>query len=369
MACVFAGKEIMNQNELFSVASCSCMQLISQEGNPHVFRTCDLDKPVWEQGAHVVSFPSGKEIKFTDGRIVHAKNSVMGITYNRSDTWLLDGINDKGLMGALLYLREGTGTEPLSTTDSCMGMEVVSKLLFSCNNTDDVMKAAKKMCITNVVMGEKQSVAPTMHYFFTDENGNSIVMEAADADNPGCCKVYGPEENIGILTNSPPYPMQLENLQWFLGNSKELSFGVDGTPIESLNFEHVVLPARKDGMHFTQGNFLPGGYSAYDRFVRLALFKALNHNGMDVSDEKMFSYGNNIMNSVWEPSSRGFFHYTYFDEKEGPIGRANSHTHYLAAYDIKKKELKVRPYDTVCWTKIRLEDCHKKAIQNHPLKK
>ena len=90
----------MNENLNFG---CSCFSLTSKQKNVYWFRTCDMNDVlnVWKTGSQIISIPKNtKEIKNI--------YNILGITFGNSKTRLLDGMNEKGLVGGLLFLLEGT---------------------------------------------------------------------------------------------------------------------------------------------------------------------------------------------------------------------------------------------------------------------
>ena len=117
------------------IPACSCVKLTSKQGLPYWFRTCDLHTSVWDAGAHVVSFPAGTDIPECGRDPLRSQYPLLGFTYNRQDSWLLDGINGEGLAGGLLLLEEGTSvSKPAEGYTGVMGMELVAALLAACRD-------------------------------------------------------------------------------------------------------------------------------------------------------------------------------------------------------------------------------------------
>lgn len=343
-------------------ASCSCMMLTSKCGRVYWFRTCDLDTSVWEAGAHLVSFPEGGEIPLC-GKDIRTRFSLMGIAFDHRDSWLLDGINSAGLTGGLLLLEEGTSVRtPTTGYDGVMGMELVTTLLSTCRDVGEVCRAVKAIQITDIPMGNGHTAA-TMHYFFADAEGKSVILEAADGHHPGHLTVYH-ADSIGILTNSPPYPQQLDNLRWFLSQSPELHHGGDDCPITQPAWEDVRLSPDPSAPHMTASGVLPASYAPYDRFVRLAVMKALNHDGRTIEDAQMLPLGAGILSTVVEPRNRGVFHYRRLAAGT-PIGRSDGYTQYMVMYDLTQRRLFLKPYDSTAWTLLTLSGCSPCRTQYH----
>ena len=345
--------------------ACSCVKLTSKQGLPYWFRTCDLHSSVWDAGAHVVSFPAGTDIPVSVGSL-RTRYPILGITYNGQDSWLLDGINREGLTGGLLLLEEGTSvSRPQDGYTGVMGMELVTALLAVCRDIAEVCDAARTIRIVDIPI-EGGNVPATMHYFFADAAGHTAVLEAADPARPGQLQVYH-ADSIGVMTNSPPYPRQLDNLRWFLSQSPELHRGGDDCPITQPAWEGVRLSGDPGVPHLTQSGVLPASYAPYDRFVRLAVLKALNHDGRWMEDGQMLPLGSGLMRTVFEPHSRGVYHYRALDAAGMPTGSRDGYTQYTVMYDLHRRELYLQPYDATAWTRVALQDCSSAGIEYHPL--
>lgn len=343
-----------NQQKDYFPGACSCMTLTSESGKHYWFRTCDIDTDIWKEGAHVARQAGGKSIEYEDGKKEVSLYSFAGMTYNSMDTWLLDGVNEYGLTGGLLMLYEGTGVEKAENgREGYMGMELVTKVLSSCKNVEEVITLANGIQILNIPFGSK-TVQATVHYFFTDCSGNEVILEATRKEEPGILKVFRKNEILGVMTNSPPYQEQLQNLSWFLSKSYEMRQGEEGQAITELILDKRSIKADAGAKHLSLTGTFPASYSSYDRFIRLCVLKALNDSGNTFEDEKMLALGTGIMNTVCEPKNKGVFHYTKMDESGKVIGQKNSYTQYISMYDIEEKIFYIKKYDEIVWRKENL---------------
>lgn len=342
-----------SNHRTMSLASCSCMTLTSKTGNHYWFRTCDVETDIWKDGSHGVSVSAGSRLRL-NGREEKSKYAYMGMTYNKQDTWLLDGVNEKGLCGGLLMLFEGTSVDKAwGNYEGYMGMEIVTKMLSSCANVEEVIQMAKRIQVLSIPF-QGQYVPASIHYFFTDITGNEVILEATDSETPGIFTIYKKEQIIGVMTNSPEYPKHLENLSWYLALSPELKQGIKGNPIRSLILDGRQVKQNSCGEHILKTAVFPASYSSYDRFIRLSVLKALNHCGNRFSDEAMLAMGSGIMNVVNEPNSQGVYHYTRIENGTRVIGQKDSYTQYLIMYDIAERAFYIKPFDMVSWTKYQL---------------
>ncbi len=346
-------------------ANCTAVKLISKTGKPYWFRTCDIGGDIWTDGAHMVSFPKGEKLSLVEREEpLTVRHAILGMAYNTQSTWLLDGVNDAGLTGGLLALYETISVPKADEgKEGIVGMEIVTYLLAKCADVDEVIEEVKGKQLLNVPLGEGKKVEAAMHCMFLEPSGRCIILEAADKDKPGELTVY--TKTLGMMTNSPPYPQQLENLSWYLSQSPEWCWGKDRPPELCMN--GMTLCANADAPHFCMSGTFPASYASCDRFVRMAMLKHLNNNGRDFSDEDMLPLGAQLMCSVIEPHNGGLYHYTRFDEKEGPIGGHESYTQYLIMYDVAERTLYLQPYGSTGWTKAALECCPKDRITIHPI--
>lgn len=338
------------RNEMFPGA-CSCMTLTSKTGKHYWFRTCDIETDIWADGAHAVRHAAGEEINYSNGKQEESGYSYTGMTYNHLDSWLLDGVNECGLTGGLLMLNEGTSVDkPEKDRQGYIGMELVTKILSSCKDVNEVIALAGKIQILSIPYGN-QNVPATMHYFFTDSGGNEVILEATDKECAGILKVFPREKILGVMTNSPPYEEQLQNFSWFLSQSPELKQGLDGQAITKLDLDGREIQANANAKHLSMTGTFPGSYCSYDRFIRLTLLKALNDCGNYFEDEKMLALGSGIMNAVCEPHSKGVFHYTRMEEDGRVIGQKDSISQYVVMYSIEETCFWIKKFDEVFWNK------------------
>ena len=334
--------------------ACSCMTLTSMSGKHYWFRTCDIDTDIWKDGAHVVWQDGGKIIEYGNGKKEVGLYSFGGMTYNSCDTWLLDGVNEWGLTGGLLMLYEGTSVDkPEEDREGYIGMELVTKILSSCKDVEEVITLAGKIQVLDIPFKD-EALSATMHYFFVDRSGNEAILEATDPQNPGILHIFKKDQILGVMTNSPSYPEQLQNLAWFLSQSPEMKQGINGQAMTELVLDGRVIRADERVGHLSLTGTFPASYSSYDRFIRLCVIKALNNCGNAFEDSKMLALGSGIMNAVCEPHTKGMFHYTRIEKDGKVIGQKDSYTQYLVMYDIEERCFYIKKFDVTEWNKYAI---------------
>ena len=341
-------------NKKILPGGCSCMTLTSKSGKHYWFRTCDIETDLWKDGAHAVSKAAGEEIVYGNGKKEINQYHYVGMTYNVFDTWLLDGVNEHGLTGGLLMLYEGTSVDRAAETkEGYIGMELITKILSTCKDVKEVERLAKRIQVLDIPYGNYK-VPATMHYFFTDNSGDEVILEATETQNPGILRIFKKDEILGVMTNSPPYVEQRQNLSWFLSQSPELKQGLGGQAITELLLDGRVIRADEKAEHLSLTGIFPASYSSYDRFIRLTMMKFLNNSGNEFEDEKMLALGSGIMNVVCEPHTQGLFHYTRLESDGKIVGQKDSFTQYVTMYDMEEKCFYIKKYDEIVWKKYEL---------------
>ena len=147
-----------------------------------------------------------------------------------------------------------------------------------------------------------------LHWHIVDSEDSIIVEQTIDG-----LKVYDGD----VLTNNPPYPLQLEYNEW------------------SISF--VGYYRKKDKEHFTRGTeteMLDGGYTSSERFTRVSYLK------------KQLESSNSDFNPITET-----FHLLQSVEQiygATPVEEKFEYTIYSIVYDISKKAVWLKTYDKLC---------------------
>ncbi|MGX4598100.1 linear amide C-N hydrolase [Faecalimicrobium sp. JNUCC 81] len=166
---------------------------------------------------------------------------------------LVDGINENGLMGALLHYPDFAKYND-KFEDNLININpgfLVTYLLGKCSTVEEVVNQVKKVnLISEPVFGKEIPV----HYIFSDRSGETIIIEP---DENGL-SIH--RQTIGVLTNSPSYLWHKQNITNYIGLTNEASI-----PQNIVNFQ-----AFESGI---TGLRLPGDYSSVSRFVRVTLLK------------------------------------------------------------------------------------------------
>ena len=254
---------------------CSSFAWNTEDGTHLLGRTYDQFGTL--SGNRVLLIPPGTamgtaveiEEKNVRTRYAMAGMAVMGL----HTPILVDGVNEKGLMGALLnYPGYGIGeTMKQGGQSSVHPGFLVGFLLGQTGSVEEAVRELKKIRMSNeLVFGEIMSI----HYMFSDRTGEAVVVEP---EEEGGLKIH--RDTIGVMTNSPDYLWHRTNLRNYGG-----VFYKEGSR-KFLNMELMGFGEALGG-----GFGLPGDYSSPSRFVRMAFIKEYAVKGVNELDgiSKMF---------------------------------------------------------------------------------
>jgi len=190
----------------------------------------------------------------TDGLCFSAHHGYIGMAVEQKE-FIVEGINELGLAAGLFYF-PGYGKyedfDPTQKAVSISDFQVVSWILGSCKNLEEVKKAIQQVHIVAI-----DPRASTVHWRFADPTGRQLVLEIIDG------KPTFHENPLGVLTNSPGFEWQLTNLN----NYVNLYTG--NVPPQQLG--PIRLAPFSGGSGFLG---LPGDVTPPSRFVRAAFFQS-----------------------------------------------------------------------------------------------
>jgi choloylglycine hydrolase len=125
---------------------------------------------------------------------------------------LVDGMNEKGLVGGILYFPGFAGyTDPAKAdpAKSLAPWEVLTWALTSFATIAEVKAAIGEIAVVDIVE-ETMKITPPVHYTLHDATGASLVIEPVD----GKLKIY--DNPLGVMTNSPSFDWHMTNLRNYL---------------------------------------------------------------------------------------------------------------------------------------------------------
>lgn len=140
---------------------------------------------------------------------------------------LVDGMNEKGLVGGILYFPGFAGYADPAKVDPAKSLapwEILTWALTSFATVAEVKAALGDIAVVNIVE-ETMKITPPVHYTLHDATGASLVIEPVD----GKLKIY--DNPLGVMTNSPSFDWHMTNLRNYLKlspvNAEPLKIGAE----------------------------------------------------------------------------------------------------------------------------------------------
>lgn len=255
---------------------CSSFSWNTEDGKHLLGRTYDQFGNLEKNKIAVVpgNFKMQTEVREESRSLINVKYAFTGMAVTGLATPIMvDGVNEKGLMGALLHY-PGYAVYDTRINESNRNIHpgfLTSYLLGQCASIEEAIDHLSCINLTNEkIFGHEM----TVHYIFSDFKGETIIVEP-DADGISIHR-----NTIGVLTNSPDYLWHKTNLRNYTSVTN-----LDIPPREMINTE---INGFGEGVGGSFG--LPGSYSSPDRFVRMAFLKNFAVKGRDEVDgiTKMF---------------------------------------------------------------------------------
>lgn len=222
----------------------------------HYFgRTLDYEYSYIET---VTVTPRNFPFRFRKTENLEKHYALIGMAFvNENFPLYYDATNEKGLSMAGLNFPGNAAYKPFEEgKDNVASFEFIPWILGQCASVDEALKRLKQLNLVDISFSEDLPVAP-LHWILSDREKSLTVEPVKDG-----LKIY--ENPVGILTNNPPFDVQLFHLNNYMNLSAEV-------PANRFS-DKLDLTAYSRGMG-AMG--LPGDLSSQSRFVRAA-FACLN---------------------------------------------------------------------------------------------
>lgn len=166
-----------------------------------------------------------------------------------------DAVNEKGLgMAGLNFVGNAVYRRREEGKDNIAQFEFIPWILCQCATVKEARKLLAKINITNIPFSDQLPLAQ-LHWILADKE-ESIVIESIEEG----LQIYN--NPVGVLTNNPPFPMQMGALRNYMSLSVK--------PPKNTFAPGLELEAYSRGMGAIG---LPGDLSSQSRFVRVAFTK------------------------------------------------------------------------------------------------
>lgn len=244
----------------FSGHTCTAFQVKAEDGSQVYGRSMEFELRL---NSNLLIVPQGIEYTGTlstgaPGLTWKTKYGLVGMNQNIEPRFVSDGMNEKGLVVAALYLAgysEYQKEEAEKASSSLGAGELPTYLLSTCSTIKEVKEQIEKVRVVAQPIPALGNFVVPLHFYICDATGNTIVVEYIKGE----CHIY--DNPLGVLTNSPPFPWHLANLGNYVNLSPD---NISELPLSSWKV--------KNGSEGTGLLGLPGDYTPPSRFVRAALF-------------------------------------------------------------------------------------------------
>lgn len=220
----------------------------------HYFgRNLDLE---FSYGEAVTVTPRNFPFSFCHQRNMNSHFAMIGMAYAKGDYPLYyEATNEYGLSIAGLRFRDNCVYHaPCKGKINVASFELIPFILGQCKTVKEAKELLENVNITSD--GVSKELPPTPLHWMVADATSCLTVESVEEG----LKVY--ENSVGVLTNNPPFPVQLWNLNRYMG--------VTAQPPKNQFASHLNLVPDSIGMG---GMGLPGDFSSSSRFVRVAFVK------------------------------------------------------------------------------------------------
>lgn len=230
-----------------------CTAISYKTDNLYFGRTLDYEHTF---GESIVITPRNFALQFADVGSMSKHYAVIGMAHVSENYPLYyDALNEKGLcIAGLNFVGNAHYREKTQYKDNIAVYELIPWLLSQCTSVSEAKERLKKINITNRTFSPELPKAE-LHWLIADKNECITLESTKDGvfiyDNP-----------VGVLTNNPPFPEQLFNLNNYMHLSPK--------PPENHFSKSLDLTPYSRGMGALG---LPGDLSSGSRFVRAAFAK------------------------------------------------------------------------------------------------
>ena len=216
-------------------------------------RTLDYE---FSYGEEITVMPRRYPLAFRHGGKTESHYAIIGMAHVADDYPLYyDAVNEKGLgMAGLNFVGNAVYAEPEEGKQNVAQYEFIPWLLSQCATLDEARSRLSKMNLTGTPFSG-QLPSAQLHWIIADATGAIVVESMADG-----LHIY--ENPVGVLTNNPPFPQQMFQLNNFMHLSPK-------QPVNAFS-DDLALTAYSRGMGALG---LPGDLSSASRFVRVAFTK------------------------------------------------------------------------------------------------
>ncbi len=309
---------------------------ISYSTKDHYFgRNLDLEYSYREE---VTVVPRNFPFVFRRAGEQKTHYALIGMAYVQDGYPLFyDAVNEKGLAAAGLNFPESAVYFPeKSGMKNIAPFELIPYLLAQCATVGEAKELLRTVNLAAIPFSKELPLTP-LHWMISDKTA-SIVAESVEDG----LKIY--DDPVGVMTNDPPFPMQMNRLADYMALSVE--------PPQNHFAKGLPLRPYSHGMGAIG---LPGDLSSASRFVKAA-----------------FTRNNSLCGESEEESVSQFFHILDSVEQQRGCVKLNDRyeiTVYASCCNTDKGIYYYKTYDNsrIHGVDLRREDPEGKELVRYPL--
>ena len=234
-----------------------CTAITFEKKDFYFGRSLDLEYSYHET---VTIVPRAYPLHFRKVPSLSRHHAVIGMAFVQDNYPLFyEAVNEKGLgMAGLNFPDNARYFAEEKGKDNLAPFEFIPYILASCSTLDEARDKLKNVHLVDIPFS-RELPNTSLHWIIADRSG-AVVVETTEEG----MRVY--DNPVGVLTNNPPFPMQMNRLSDYMALSI--------LPPENNFSAALPLRAYSRGMG-AMG--LPGDLSSASRFVRAAFIK---HNSL-----------------------------------------------------------------------------------------
>ena len=227
-----------------------CTAITYQTKDFYFGRTLDY---VCSYGEKVTVTPRNYPFSFRHGKQLQSHYAIIGMACVMEGYPLYyDGANEKGLgMAGLNFVGNACYVQPVQDRENIAQFELIPWILGQCASVQEARALLERTNLVDTPFGKDMPPAQ-LHWLIADRQ-EAITLEVVEEG----MKIY--ENPVGVLSNNPPFDMQLHHLNNFMHLS----------PREPENCFAPQLPLKTYSLGMGALG-LPGDLSSQSRFVRAA---------------------------------------------------------------------------------------------------
>lgn len=230
-----------------------CTAITYKHNDFYFGRTLDYE---FSFGESITITPRNFIFDFRDIGVMQKHYAIIGMSHIKNDYPLYyDAANEKGLcIAGLNFVGNAVYRKKTALKTNIAQFELIPWILGQCATVAEAKRKLKNINITDTPFCPELPVAE-LHWIIADKD-ECITVEAVK----GGIKIY--ENPVGVLTNNPPFPFHMFNLNNYMHLSPK-------QPENRFCKELALIPHSR-GMGAIG---LPGDLSSQSRFVRAAFTK------------------------------------------------------------------------------------------------